>query len=174
MSTLVKEWREKQQQRRLKEAREEAKRNRSPEEVRAQQVIDDIPDQIEAAGGEESIVVLEEFDDSDVAGTRKDRLVRLYADLRKRRRTLRRSDLASVGALVFAWCDANDFECFLVRNDDGYEEPSYDFHIRPKKEAPVPQASSVTEGRPDEDVGDNEKKGKGKGKNKGKKPSYRL
>lgn len=105
---------------------------RAGQATEAEEVIRGIHGLVAAAGDSASVRIFGWVGFTDVAGDDPDKVDKLAGRLQAEKRALLAGDLAGRAAIVFAWCDANDLECFLVPVDVPLNDDEYDFHVRPK------------------------------------------
>ena len=110
-------------------------RERRAHEEEALTIISTIPGIIEKAGDTNSVKAFGWIECHDVAGEDPNRVDQLAERLEAENRVLHPDDLEGRAAMVFAWCDDNDLECFLESESVLMNGDEYNFCVRPKKTA---------------------------------------
>lgn len=134
MSTWGKRWREAEENGRRgsgqgqKAAREKRQRQQAEAVIRA------IPGLVRKAMAEraEAVRLYGWITYEDVPGDDEDRVDHLADRLDRESRPLTAGDLAGCAAIICAWCEANDLECFMVPVRVPMNENEYDLYARPK------------------------------------------
>ncbi len=133
MTTIGKQWLERQVAARVARIGDKAKLCNDQQATAAALTISQIPDLIaEARDDAESVRIYGWVRYDDVSGESENRVDELAARLKTEARCLRESDLAGTALIIFVYCALNDLECFLVPERIPMNDHEYFLHVRPK------------------------------------------